>query len=278
MEATSDDAGMDEIARGDEERRCEGGAARRGAARPSFFSRGAFIRSGTRTTPSGANRRERPRRPGRKSRGRSTTGTPGVDLFDSNVGETRLSDFILWGVCSAVLLFMEVLWPDFSFTDMCHAVWAYQRSARHAMDASAVSSRACAPRGGRQGGGRAKDEAGGGEEVAGRRWRGSTSAALDRSWRNAIEPRWRRLCARRKGPRWWGDGKKRPRARGTRPAMVGRRNDKFGRERRRRFETAKRCSYSRRVEPRWTTFERRASETHFRRARRCDRRASSSRS
>ena len=25
-----------------------------------------------------------------------------------------------------------MLWPDFSFTDMVHAVWVYQRSARHA--------------------------------------------------------------------------------------------------------------------------------------------------
>ena len=30
----------------------------------------------------------------------------------------------------AVLCFLEVLWPDFSFTDMCHAVWTYQRSSR----------------------------------------------------------------------------------------------------------------------------------------------------
>jgi hypothetical protein len=31
-----------------------------------------------------------------------------------------------------VLCFLEVLWPDFSFTDMCHAVWTYQISAGHA--------------------------------------------------------------------------------------------------------------------------------------------------
>ena len=151
---------------------------------------------------------------------------------------------------------------------MCHAVWAYQRSARHAMDARRRFRAARAPRGGRQGGGRAKGREGKGRGGGcGRRWRGSTSAALDRSWRNAIEPRWRRLCARRKGPRWWGDGKKRPRAARHATGDGWSTRDKFGRERRRRFETAKRCSYSRRVEPRWTTFERRASETHFRPAR-----------
>ena len=58
---------------------------------------------------------------------------PPVDLLIRTSGETRLSDFILWGVSKhAVLCFLEVLWPDFSFTDMCHAAWTYQVSARHA--------------------------------------------------------------------------------------------------------------------------------------------------
>ena len=58
---------------------------------------------------------------------------PPVDLLIRTSGETRLSDFILWGVSKrAVLCFLEVLWPDFSFTDMCHAVWTYQVSAAHA--------------------------------------------------------------------------------------------------------------------------------------------------
>lgn len=58
---------------------------------------------------------------------------PNVDLLIRTSGETRLSDFILWGVSKhAVLCFLEVLWPDFSFTDMCHAVWTYQISAGHA--------------------------------------------------------------------------------------------------------------------------------------------------
>ena len=59
-------------------------------------------------------------------------GAPPVDLLIRTSGETRLSDFMLWGISGhAVLCFQEVLWPDFSFTDMCYAVWTYQRSAEH---------------------------------------------------------------------------------------------------------------------------------------------------
>ena len=55
-----------------------------------------------------------------------------MDLLIRTSGETRLSDFMLWGISGhAVLCFQEVLWPDFSFTDMCYAVWTYQRSAEH---------------------------------------------------------------------------------------------------------------------------------------------------
>ena len=60
-------------------------------------------------------------------------GAPPVDLLIRTSGETRLSDFMLWGISGhAVLCFQEVLWPDFSFTDMCYAVWTYQKSAEHA--------------------------------------------------------------------------------------------------------------------------------------------------
>jgi ditrans,polycis-polyprenyl diphosphate synthase len=72
----------------------------------------------------------------RNAAARSRTALPSVppvDLLIRTSGETRLSDFILWGASRhAVLCFLEVLWPDFSFTDMCHAVWTYQLSARHA--------------------------------------------------------------------------------------------------------------------------------------------------
>jgi len=45
------------------------------------------------------------------------SGSTPVDLLIRTSGETRLSDFILWGTAQhAVLCFLEVLWPDFSFT------------------------------------------------------------------------------------------------------------------------------------------------------------------
>ena len=165
MEATSDDAEMDEIARGDEERRCEERRCEEALRVEFLFARGRRSALGH-----GRLRRERIAanvlavQGGRAvdDRRRERAGGP----FDSNVGETRLSDFILWGVSQhAVLLFMEVLWPDFSFTDMCHAVWAYQRSARHAMDARR-RFRAARARAARRtpGGGRAK---GRGEEGRG---------------------------------------------------------------------------------------------------------------
>jgi sRNA-binding protein len=59
-----------------------------------------------------------------------------------------------------VLCFADVLGPDFSFADMCHAVWTYQKSAAHAregrarMEARARERRAAedAARRGREGG------------------------------------------------------------------------------------------------------------------------------
>ena len=136
MEATSDDAEMDEIARGDEERRCEERRCEERRCASSFFSRGDVDPLWD-TDDSVGSESPRTSSPSRAEEPWTIDdGNAPVDLLIRTSGETRLSDFILWGVSQhAVLLFMEVLWPDFSFTDMCHAVWAYQRSARHAMDA-----------------------------------------------------------------------------------------------------------------------------------------------
>ena len=56
-----------------------------------------------------------------------------VDLLIRTSGETRLSDFMLWQVGFAVLVFMDVLWPDFSFR---HLLWAFLQYQRHAKAAS----------------------------------------------------------------------------------------------------------------------------------------------
>lgn len=73
-------------------------------------------------------------------------GMPEVDLLVRTSGETRLSDFMLVNARFARLVFVEVLWPDFTFMDMVHAIWQYQRGAgdlkraRAAYEASLATS------------------------------------------------------------------------------------------------------------------------------------------
>lgn len=57
-----------------------------------------------------------------------TAGCPPVDLVVRTSGETRLSDFMLWQSRHALLVFSKVLWPNFSFLDLVHAVMRYQHS------------------------------------------------------------------------------------------------------------------------------------------------------
>lgn len=56
-----------------------------------------------------------------------TRGCPPVDLLVRTSGETRLSDFLLWQSRHALLVFTQVLWPDFGFLDLAAAVQQYQR-------------------------------------------------------------------------------------------------------------------------------------------------------
>lgn len=58
-----------------------------------------------------------------------TASSPPVDLLIRTSGETRLSDFLLWQCSHAVLVFLEVLWPDFSFMDLVGAIVSFQRGA-----------------------------------------------------------------------------------------------------------------------------------------------------
>ena len=74
-------------------------------------------------------------------------GMPEVDLLVRTSGETRLSDFTLFNARFAKLVFVEVLWPDFTFMDLVHAVWQYQlgakdlkRSRRAYDDANAIEA------------------------------------------------------------------------------------------------------------------------------------------
>jgi undecaprenyl diphosphate synthase len=52
-------------------------------------------------------------------------GTRDVDLLIRTGGEQRLSDFLLWESAYAELYFTDVLWPDFTGTDLGAAVQAF---------------------------------------------------------------------------------------------------------------------------------------------------------
>jgi undecaprenyl diphosphate synthase len=53
-----------------------------------------------------------------------------VDLLIRTGGEQRLSDFLLWESAYAELLFLPVLWPDFTGCDLADAVGEFRRRAR----------------------------------------------------------------------------------------------------------------------------------------------------
>ena len=49
-----------------------------------------------------------------------------MDLLIRTSGESRLSDFMLWQVSHAQIVFADVLWPEFSFLDLLRALVQYQ--------------------------------------------------------------------------------------------------------------------------------------------------------
>ena len=50
---------------------------------------------------------------------------PDVDLFVRSSGEQRTSNFLLWESAYAEMVFLETLWPDFSRSDLWHAIDLY---------------------------------------------------------------------------------------------------------------------------------------------------------
>ncbi|MDW0109198.1 isoprenyl transferase [Sporosarcina aquimarina] len=59
-----------------------------------------------------------------------TAHLPDPDLLIRTSGEVRLSNFMLWQLAYAELAFTEVLWPDFSETDMLEIIEDYQKRNR----------------------------------------------------------------------------------------------------------------------------------------------------
>uniref|UniRef100_A0A3B5B5U6 Alkyl transferase n=1 Tax=Stegastes partitus TaxID=144197 RepID=A0A3B5B5U6_9TELE len=54
--------------------------------------------------------------------------SPNPDLLIRTSGEVRLSDFLLWQTSHSCLVFQSVLWPEYSFWNLCEAIVQYQLS------------------------------------------------------------------------------------------------------------------------------------------------------
>ncbi len=59
-----------------------------------------------------------------------TKGLPDVDLLIRTSGEYRISNFLLWQIAYAELVFMDVLWPDFNEKHLYQAIYEYQHRER----------------------------------------------------------------------------------------------------------------------------------------------------
>ncbi|XP_043940129.1 dehydrodolichyl diphosphate synthase complex subunit DHDDS [Protopterus annectens] len=57
-----------------------------------------------------------------------TSKSPNPDLLIRTSGEMRLSDFLLWQTSHSCLVFQSVLWPEYSFWNLCEAVLQFQLS------------------------------------------------------------------------------------------------------------------------------------------------------
>ncbi len=55
-----------------------------------------------------------------------TSGLPDPDLVIRTSGEMRLSNFLLWQAAYSELVFMDVLWPDFTAEHLSEAIAIYQ--------------------------------------------------------------------------------------------------------------------------------------------------------
>ena len=68
---------------------------------------------------------------------------PDVDLFVRSSGEQRTSNFQLWQSAYAEMVFLDTLWPDFTRSDLWHAIEHYAGRSRRfggAVDAPGASS------------------------------------------------------------------------------------------------------------------------------------------
>ncbi len=60
----------------------------------------------------------------------STAGVPEPDLLIRTSGEQRISNFLLWELAYAELVFLDVLWPDFGEKDLAGAILKFKQRER----------------------------------------------------------------------------------------------------------------------------------------------------
>ena len=63
-------------------------------------------------------------------KGLYTAGQPDVDLLIRTSGEQRLSNFMLWQVSYAEMVFVNKLWPDFKPKDLIECIKTFQGRGR----------------------------------------------------------------------------------------------------------------------------------------------------
>jgi undecaprenyl diphosphate synthase len=59
-----------------------------------------------------------------------TADLPSVDLMIRTGGEYRISNFLIWQLAYAELVFLDVLWPDFKPYHLYKAIQEYQKRER----------------------------------------------------------------------------------------------------------------------------------------------------
>ncbi len=59
-----------------------------------------------------------------------TCGIPDPDLVIRTSGEQRISNFLLWQSAYSEIVFLEMLWPDFSEGDLAEAIREFQKRSR----------------------------------------------------------------------------------------------------------------------------------------------------
>lgn len=60
----------------------------------------------------------------------SAASVPDPDMMIRTGGETRISNFLLWQLSYAELIFTETYWPDFNKDDLAYAIQEYQKRDR----------------------------------------------------------------------------------------------------------------------------------------------------